>query len=101
MRILLVGFDGAQGLDIFGPAEVFAAANRSAGRAEYQVQLCTVAGGRAKTSSGIALYTERLSSVTLRRSDTVLVVGGGERPLRAALGSAKLTRWLQAAAPVV
>lgn len=101
MRILLVGFDGAQGLDIFGPAEVFAAANRSAGRAAYQVQLCTVAGGRAKTSSGIALHTERLSSVTLRRSDTVLVVGGGERPLRAALGSAKLTCWLQAAAPVV
>ena len=101
MRILLIGFDGAQGLDIFGPAEVFSAANRSSGRAEYQVLLCTVAGGRAKTTSGIALHSERLLRLTPRRTDTVLVVGGEDRPVRAALASTALVRWLQAAAPVV
>lgn len=101
MRILLVGFEGAQGLDIFGPAEVFSAANRSAGRAEYQVQLCTVTGRRARATCGIALHTERLSKITPRRTDTVLVVGGEAPAIRAALASVPLTRWLQAAAPVV
>lgn len=101
MRVLLVGFPGAQGLDIFGPAEVFAAANRSAGRAEYQVRWCAVAGGRTPTTCGITLQAERLASLTPRRTDTVLVVGGEERPVRMALSSPALARWLQAAAPVV
>jgi transcriptional regulator GlxA family with amidase domain len=101
MRILLIGFDGAQGLDIFGPAEVFAGANRSLGRAEYQIALCSVAGGQLRATSGISVLSERLSRIAPRRGDTVLVVGGEAKAIRAALASAALLRWLSNAAPVV
>jgi transcriptional regulator GlxA family with amidase domain len=47
------------------------------------------------------MVSERLSRVTPRRGDTVLVVGGDEAAIIAALGSAALARWLQRAAPVV
>jgi transcriptional regulator GlxA family with amidase domain len=101
MRILLVGFEGAQGLDIFGPAEVFAGANRSLGRAEYQITLCSVAGGRLRATCGITLLSERLSRLRPRRGDTVLVVGGEDKAIRGALASTALVRWLINAAPIV
>ncbi|HEY5375321.1 MAG TPA: helix-turn-helix domain-containing protein [Polyangiaceae bacterium] len=101
MRIVLVGFEGAQGLDIFGPAEVFAGANRSLGRIEYQVALCSEAGGQLRTTCGISVLSERLSRVRPRLGDTVLVVGGEEKAIRAALASVALVRWLSNAAPVV
>lgn len=101
MRVLLIGFDGAQGLDIFGPAEVFSAANRSLGRAKYRVVLASVAGRRVRSTSGIVLATESLARLTPRPSDTVLVVGGEERAIRRALASAPLRHFLASAAPIV
>jgi len=98
MRIVLVGFDGAQGLDVFGPAEVFAAANRSLGSNKYRVVLASLAGGRVRSTSGIELLTRALERVVPHEQDTVLVVGGGERAIRAALASAPLRRWLTRAA---
>lgn len=101
MRIIVVGFDGVQGLDVFGPAEVFAAANRSLGRSEYQVMLAAIGGGRIRATSGIEIRSRVLERITPRRQDTVLVVGGERTAIRAALGSAPLRRWLTRAAPEV
>jgi len=98
MRIVLVGFDGVQGLDVFGPAEVFAAANRSLGRAKYRIVLASVAGGRVNSTSGIELRTRALERLVPHAEDTVLVVGGEERAIRAALASQPLSRWLKRAA---
>ena len=98
MRIVLIGFEGAQGLDIFGPADVFSAANRSLGRVKYQLVFASVGGKRVRCTSGIAVTTTALSTITPRRQDTVLVVGGGARGIRAALASAPLRSWLQRAA---
>ena len=98
MRVVLVGFDGAQGLDVFGPAEVFAAANRSLGRSKYRVVLASIGGRRIRSTSGIELSTESLERIAPQRQDTVLVVGGGGSAIRAALASAPLHRWLQRAA---
>ena len=98
MRIVLVGFDGVQGLDVFGPAEVFAAANRSLGRAKYRIVLASVAGGRVNSTSGIELRTRALERLVPHAEDTVLVVGGEERAIRAALASQPLSRWLTRAA---
>jgi len=98
MRIVLVGFDGVQGLDVFGPAEVFAAANRSLGRAKYRIVLASVGGGRANSTSGIELHTRALERLVPHAEDTVLVVGGEERAIRAALASQPLSRWLTRAA---
>ena len=101
MRVVLIGFDGAQGLDIFGPAEAFRAANRSLGRAKYRVLLASVGGKRVRSTSGISLLTESLARIEPRPGDTVLVVGGEQRAIRAALGSAVLRRWLVRASGVV
>jgi transcriptional regulator GlxA family with amidase domain len=98
MRIILIGFDGAQGLDVFGPAEVFAAANRSLGRLEYRVVLAAVGGGRVHATSGIELRARALERIVPQSQDTVLVVGGERQAIRAALASAPLTRWLTRAA---
>jgi len=98
MRIILVGFDGLQGLDLFGPAEVFAAANRSLGRREYRVVAASVGGGRARATSGIEVRAHALERIVPQREDTVLVVGGDRQAIAAATASEPLTRWLQRAA---
>ena len=101
MRIVLIGFEGAQGLDVFGPAEAFSAANLSLGRAGYRVQLASVSGRRVRATSGITIVTESLARIEPRPSDTVLVVGGAQRAIVAALRSVPLRRWLVRAAQVV
>jgi transcriptional regulator GlxA family with amidase domain len=98
MRIVLVGFDGAQGLDVFGPAEVFAAANRSLGLRKYRVVLASIGGRRIRSTSGVELGTLAIERIAPQRQDTVLVVGGEGPAIRAALASAPLRRWLQRAA---
>jgi transcriptional regulator GlxA family with amidase domain len=101
MRIVLVAFDGAQGLDIFGPAEAFSAANRSAGYVKYEVVLASVGGRALRATCGIGLASRALEKLTPRRSDTVLVVGGEDIAIRAALRSAALLNWIKRAAVVV
>jgi transcriptional regulator GlxA family with amidase domain len=101
MRIILVGFDGAQGLDVFGPAEVFAAANRSLGNTRYRVVFAALGGGRVRATSGIELCTRPLERIVPRPADTVLVVGGKRQAIRAAVASAPLRLWLMRAARTV
>src|SRR5436190_22478996 len=94
MRVVLIGFEGAQGLDVFGPAEAFVAANRSLGRSKYRVVFACVGGGQVRATSGIELLAQPLEQIVPRRQDTVLVVGGEDRAVRAALASEPLRRWL-------
>lgn len=101
MRIVLIGFEGAQGLDLFGPAEVFAAANRSLGRVHYRLLFASPGKRVARTTSGIAVVSEPLARVEPRASDTVLVAGGEDRAIRAALASQALRRWLLRATKTV
>jgi transcriptional regulator GlxA family with amidase domain len=100
-RVILVAFDGAQGLDVFGPAEVFASAARRLGRPVYEVVLTAVDGGAIRATSGITLTTRALAGLRPRPRDTVLVVGGEEHAIRDAAGSAPLVAWLTRAAGVV
>lgn len=78
-RIVLVGFDGMQLLDLAGPLEVFTAADQIAGGGAYDVRVATPGGQRVRTSSGVELSAEvALAEVASRLGsvDTVLVVGG-------------------------
>ena len=101
MRIVLVAFEGAQGLDIFGPAEVFSAVNRGRETAAYEIVLASVSGKAVHATSGIELATRALERITPRASDTVLVVGGEDRAIRAALRTELLVAWVARAARVV
>jgi transcriptional regulator GlxA family with amidase domain len=101
MRIVLVGFDGAEGLDLFGPAEVFTTAARRLGRAAYDVVLASQGGGPIVLTSGATVVTRALASVRLRPSDTVLAAGGADRALDVAASNAALIGWLARAARTV
>lgn len=102
MRVVLVAFEGAQGLDVFGPAEVFAeAARHSDGGPPYEVVLAATGGGTVRATSGIALGTRDLLRLRPRPDDTVLVVGGDEAAIRAAFRSTPLRAWLARAASIV
>lgn len=102
-RVIIVTFDGAQSLDVTGPAEVFATASRVRSLAEgttaaaarlYDVQVASVGGGLRTTTAGVRIETRDLVSVRPRASDVVIVAGGEAAGVRAAAGDAKLLAWV-------
>jgi transcriptional regulator GlxA family with amidase domain len=92
-RIVLVAYEGMQLLDLVGPLEVFAMANRQVADT-YRVEVVSGPGGTVKSSSGLEVGSSPLP----RRGaiDTLMVVGG--------LGTADAVRdddlinWVRAAA---
>ncbi len=100
-RVLLLAFDGAQTLDVTGPAEVFAAAGRARADARYDVRLLSVRGRPISTSSGLSIATAKLSGVRPSAGDTVIVAGGDEPAITAALRDGGLTDFLRRAARCV
>ena len=84
-RVILLAFDGAQGLDIFGPGEVFGGVARIAGKPAYEVVVASVGGGTFRTTAGVAVRAVDVRKLRPRPSDTALVVGGEREALRAAV----------------
>jgi transcriptional regulator GlxA family with amidase domain len=101
VRILVVVFEGVQTLDATGPAEVFAAASASLGTQAYRVLLASIGGGPRTTSSALRLHTCDLRRIRPSREDIVVVAGGGERAIGAAMGDRALIGWLKRASKVV
>jgi transcriptional regulator GlxA family with amidase domain len=97
-RVVLIAFDGAQTLDLAGPAEVFATASRQANAPLYEVVLASESGGRIRTTCGFELRTRRLDRLRLRARDTVIVSGGEETGVRGATQSTRLIAWVRRAA---
>lgn len=84
-RIVVVGFERAQLLDIAGPPQVFASATAlgtADGRDGYEVILVSPAGGTITTSAGIGIATAPLATLVAGEAlpaappDTLIVVGG-------------------------
>jgi transcriptional regulator GlxA family with amidase domain len=100
-RIVVIAFEGAQTLDVTGPAEVFAATNRQLGRPEYEVVLAAPGGGMIQTSSGIEMRTRDLFRLRPREIDTVVVAGGEDDVVAAVVGDEACLRWLRRASAVV
>jgi transcriptional regulator GlxA family with amidase domain len=96
-RIVVIAFDGAQTLDVTGPAEVFAATNRQLGAPVYEIVLAAPGGGTIRTSSGIAAHARGLRRVRPRRHDTVIVAGGEEAPVTALVRDQACLGWLRRA----
>jgi transcriptional regulator GlxA family with amidase domain len=100
-RIVVIAFEGAQTLDVTGPAEVFAAANRHCGHDAYAVTLASRGGGPIRTSSGIVMRTRDLLRLRPRSIDTVVVSGGEDGAVAAAVRDAACVRWIRRASAVV
>ncbi len=78
-QVVLVTFEGMQLLDLFGPAEVFDAANRALGDRgpHYRVLVSSANGRPVRSASGLRIAMDvALPHVKGRGLDT-LIVGGG------------------------
>ncbi|MEU3312620.1 GlxA family transcriptional regulator [Streptomyces sp. NPDC048387] len=75
-RVVIAVFPDVDLLDVTGPAEVFALANReTAGRAGYEVRLAGPAAGPVRTSAGVRLLTDVAFAGVGAEVDTLLVPG--------------------------
>jgi transcriptional regulator GlxA family with amidase domain len=80
LYVVLVAPPGVQMLDISGPADVFAEANRQARREVYRVVTVGTAPLAVTASSGMRFLPDRTTLETLDRIDTLLVAGSPDLP---------------------
>lgn len=74
-RVVMVGFAGAQILDIAGPLEVFSTASRFLAIPPYSSQVVSVTGGPILSTSGLEYATNPIGNV-VGDIDTLVVAGG-------------------------
>ncbi len=98
-KIAFVGYPGVQSLDLIGPWEVFAMANRFSGRVRYELILVSVSSGPIETNSGLALGEARSCADLPDDLDTILVAGGSPAGLEAVCKSS-LPAWLHGRLPL-
>jgi len=96
-RVVLVAYPDIQALDLVGPLEVFATANRQLvpEPPPYSTEVVTTTGEAARTTSGLSITAD--SSVDACRGpiDTLMVVGGDGAAQ--AIADEELIAWLQEA----
>tara|TARA_R110000868_G_scaffold20217_17_gene85931 strand:- start:14317 stop:15369 length:1053 start_codon:yes stop_codon:yes gene_type:complete len=85
-RVLMLGFDDAQILDIAGPLQILSSALTPDDTPAYAVELVAAKAGPISTTSGLTLFAARsfgeLTREDLKAVDTFLVSGGqGTRAL--------------------
>ncbi|MGO4502717.1 MULTISPECIES: GlxA family transcriptional regulator [unclassified Dyella] len=73
--IAILAFPGAQLLDVSGPLDVFAEANRRLGKTVYQLRVVGTSARAIESSSGVRLMPDLTLRDALPRFDTVLVAG--------------------------
>ncbi|MEU3771804.1 helix-turn-helix domain-containing protein [Streptomyces sp. NPDC032472] len=101
-RVVIAVFPDVDLLDVTGPAEVFALANReTGGRAGYRVQLAGPTAGVVATSAGVRLVTDLTFAEVEGVLDTLLVPGAVDLHPDGPVAriDPEVVAWLQAAAP--
>lgn len=101
-RVVIAVFPDADLLDVTGPAEVFALANReTAGRAGYQVRLAGPVAGAVRTSAGVRLVTDLTFDEACGQVDTLLVPGAVDMTDDGPVAriDADVVEWVKATAP--
>jgi transcriptional regulator GlxA family with amidase domain len=93
--VVIVGFPEVQALDVVGPLEVFAMANRHDAEPAYATSVVSASGRTITTSSGLSLATDR--AARHRTPIDTLVVAGGPGTA-AAMADDSLIGWLRRAA---
>ncbi|TMJ12142.1 MAG: helix-turn-helix domain-containing protein [Alphaproteobacteria bacterium] len=92
-KVVLVGYPGAQSLDLVGPLEVFSMSNRFGDPEGYEVILASPDGGTIVCNSGLQLAGATALADLPEDLDTILVAGGNEDALRRA-AEARVLDWL-------
>jgi transcriptional regulator GlxA family with amidase domain len=101
-QVIVVAFPGVQSLDVSGPVEVFAGAQRLLERSEradrgYRVRLASRDGAALAASSGLTLVPQLALRALSGPVDTLIVAGG--EGSRAAAADPELVAWLRQHAP--
>lgn len=96
-RVVIVGFDEVQILDVAGPTQVFAAASQETRRTAYEIVFASSDGGAIRTSSGLVLHSVPLAGIDPRTIEILLVAGGEKQALRGAIADRALMDWLEPA----
>ena len=96
-----MGYRDADGLDLFGPAEVFAEAVRQLGAPVYEQVMTTVGGGAMTLTSGISVAAADLTAIRPQANDIVIVAGGADEATDAAARNRALLGWLARASRTV
>ena len=91
--VVILAYPGVQSLDVTGPLEVFATANRYGATPAYAPAVVSVGGGTVTTSSGLGLATAPAPPGAV---DTLVVAGGEGTP--EALADPALLAWLRTTA---
>lgn len=99
-RIVLLTYEGAELLDLSGPASVFAMANRLANRTLYDLVVASPDAPLVGHSCGIALQAVPAGELRCEGRDTVLVIGADRQPLLRAMADTGLRDCLKQAAGV-
>jgi transcriptional regulator GlxA family with amidase domain len=97
-RIVLVAYDGAESLDISGPAEAFAAASQLTGADKplYEIELVSHEADPVRTSSGLRVVPDAAIDQSKGPIDTLMVAGG--IGCFTAVDDTPLIEWIAAAA---
>ena len=85
-RVMMLGYEGAQILDIAGPLQILTSVKQADGSPAYEAELVAPKAGVMATSAGLSLHVTRtideVSAGELQNLDTFLVAGGeGSRGL--------------------
>jgi transcriptional regulator GlxA family with amidase domain len=96
--VVLVVFDGAEAIDVAGPASVFSKAEL-ARPGTYRLLVASPRGGAVRSNSGLVFDATQAFQELPSPIDTLVVAGGDEAPLRAAIRDQRVSEWLSAAAP--
>ncbi|WPH12696.1 GlxA family transcriptional regulator [Variovorax paradoxus] len=96
--VVLVVFDGVEVIDVAGPASVFSKAEQMH-PGSYRLHIASPAGGTVSTNGGLS-FSGTCSLQQLPASiDTLIVAGGDEPAVRAAILEQHIGAWLRQAAP--
>src|SRR6188768_1194640 len=93
VTIAILAPPGVQMLDVSGPADVFAEANRQAGYAVYRVVTVGTAPLAIAASSGMRFLPDRTILDEVGALDTLLVAGSPDLP--AAAEDVTVTAWMR------
>jgi len=98
--IVIVAFDGAEAIDIAGPASVFSKAEMMH-PGTYRLHIASPTGRNVQTNAHLCLAATCALQQLPHEIDTLLVVGGDEAPLRTAIIEQGVGIWLAEIAPRV
>lgn len=98
--VVLVAFEGAEVIDVAGPASVFSKAEQLR-PGTYRLHTASPTGGMVVTNAGLSLAGFCRIDELPPRVDTIIVAGGEEAGVRAAIVRHEIGAWLAKVAPRV